>query len=227
LVEQFAIPLSYTGCFSAGAITLLQFFAQNFIFIPMQHTAFLSPVGSSDLEADPIFNVVIAYEDFDTGKRAKETYDFLVSNLGQECRFANQMWKFDVLGIPKLGEMAAKDAVSADIISISCHATHDLSPEVKAWINSWVQCRSNAIALVGLFGETDAYNDTQNVRGYLAEVARRAGMEFFAQPNPRPIKQVEGLYEPERGAQRDVKTLSALAGVIQRDQSFPRWGINE
>src|ERR1043166_8014683 len=102
----------------------------------MQHTAFHSPIGSSDLEAEPVFNVVIAYEDFDTGKHAKETYDFLVSNLGHECRFANQMWKFDVLGIPKLREMTAKDALTADIIIVSCHGTHDLSPEVKAWINS-------------------------------------------------------------------------------------------
>jgi hypothetical protein len=193
----------------------------------MQRTAYHSPIGPSDLEVEPVFNVVIAYEDFETGKHAKETYDFLVSNLSHECRFANQMWKFDVLGIPKLREMAAKDAVVADIIIISCHGTHELSADVKAWINSWIYQSSNAIALVALFGDGAVYNDNYNVRGYLAEVARLAHMEFFAQPNPLPVKHVEGLFETDRGTERDARTLSALAGVIKRDTTFPRWGINE
>jgi len=193
----------------------------------MQHTAFYSPVGSSDLEPDPIFNVVIAYEDFETGKQAKETYDFLVNNLRHECRFDNQMWKFDVLGISKLREMAAKDALMADIIIISCHGTHELPPQVKAWIDSWACGESNAIALVALLGDAGYESGCNQIRDYLAQVARRARMEFFAQPNDLAVKRFDESIALERGRKRDEKTLSALAGVIQREPSFPRWGINE
>jgi hypothetical protein len=210
-----------------GAITLLQFYIAHFIFIFMQHTAFYSPVGSSDLEPDPIFNVVIAYEDFETGKHAKETYDFLVNNLRHECRFENQMWKFDVLGIPKLREMAAKDALVADIIIISCRGTHDLSSDVKAWINAWLHAQSNAIALVALFGDDRDSSDNHHLREYLAEIARRAQMEFFAQPNGLPFKRFDESFPSERGVKRDDKALSVLAGMVQRDQTFPHWGINE
>lgn len=199
----------------------------GFIVISMQHTAFHSPIGSSDLEADPVFNVVIAYEDFETGKLAKETFDFLVSNLGHECSFSNQMWKFDVLGIPKLREMAAKDALEADIIIISCRGNHNLSPGLKTWINAWVYEPTNAIALVALFGDASLYGEVHNIRAYLAEIAKRAHMEFFAQPNPAPVKYVAGLFESERGVKRDDRTLNALAGSMQRDQTFPHWGINE
>jgi hypothetical protein len=193
----------------------------------MQHTAFYSPIGSSDLEPDPIFNVVIAYEDFETGKQAKETYDFLVSNLRHECRFENQMWKFDVLGIPKLREMAAKDALMADIIIISCHGTHELSADVKDWINGWVNGQTNAIALVALLGDADNDGDTRNIREYLADVARCARMEFFAQPNSFPVKRFDESFASDRGTKRDERALSALASIIQRDQTFPHWGINE
>ena len=51
------------------------------------------------MEINPTFNVVMAYEDFDTGKRAMRTYDYLVQHLGDECLFKNQMWKFDVLAV--------------------------------------------------------------------------------------------------------------------------------
>jgi hypothetical protein len=221
------LRLSYKPAGFDGAITLLRFFARHFIFKPMRQTAFYSPIGSSDLEPDPIFNVVIAYEDFETGKHAKETYDFLVRNLCHECRFDNQMWKFDVLGIPKLREIAAKDAVMADIIIISCHGTHDLSPEVKAWIDLWIDGQSNAIALVGLFADVDDDSDTHQVRDYLAHIARRAQMEFFAQPHSLAFKRFDESFASERGINRDEKALSALAGIIQRDQTFPHWGINE
>src|SRR5437867_8328337 len=70
----------------------------------------------SDPEANPNLNIVIAYEDFETGKQAKKTCDFLAQNLSDHCQVSNQMWKFDVLGIPKLREMAATDAAQADVV---------------------------------------------------------------------------------------------------------------
>src|SRR5262245_66109435 len=103
----------------------------------MRRETFSLPFGGSDLETNPAFNVLIAYDNFEAGKHAKTTYDFLVENLGQECEFANQMWKFDVLGIPKLGEMAAKDASDADIIIISSHAGRELSGQLQPWTQRW------------------------------------------------------------------------------------------
>ena len=192
----------------------------------MQRSASHSSIDSPDLEPETVFNVVIAYEDFETGKHGKETYDYLVSNLGHKCRFANQMWKFDVLSIPKLRQMAANDALIADIIIISCHGTHDLSSEVKAWVDSWICNEINAIALVALFSDVGAYSDNQ-IRSYLAQAAKRARIEFFAQPNPLPSNRLDEPFVLDRGTTRDDRALYVLSGIIERDQSFPHWGINE
>jgi len=73
------------------------------------HTLSLPTFGSSETEVNSILNVVIAYEDLETGKRAMKTYDYMVEHLGDQCLFANQMWKFDVLAVPKLREIAAKE----------------------------------------------------------------------------------------------------------------------
>src|SRR5947209_17488715 len=117
----------------------------------MQRSLTNHPFPPRNVDETPDFNVVIAYEDFESGKQAKATYDFLVENLGTNCRFSSQMWKFDVLGIPKLREMAAKDAAGADIVIVSCHGSNDLPVEVKAWIELWMADQSNTIALVALF----------------------------------------------------------------------------
>jgi len=181
-------------------------------------------LGFSDPDADPAFNVLIAYDDFEAGKHAKKTYDFLVEHLGGECEFANQMWKFDVLGIPKLREMAARDANAADIIIISCHAGVELPDEFKAWTELWLQEKCNAIALVALlgcpFGLTSEAHDTRN---YLADIARRGQMEFFCETE-------NAAYHPADQSKRLSKldaAVSALASAVERDTGSSRWGLNE
>src|SRR5262249_32148014 len=156
---------------------------QLVIFAPMQRTAFRPPSRASETDAGSAFNVVIAYEDFETGKLAKKTYDFLATHLGQECRFSNQMWKFDILMLPKLREMAAKDVGLADIVIISCHG-QELPEPVKLWIERWSgPDRPTPLALVALFeNSSESIFQTREARDYLAQVAKRAGMEFFAQP---------------------------------------------
>src|ERR1041385_735669 len=104
----------------------------------MHNTLSLTPMGTPDVEFSPSFSVVIAYEDFDTGKHAKKIYDYLAEHLKHEIQFTHQMWKFDVLAVSKLREMAAKDAVRADIIIVSAHGGADLPSEVKAWTEQWL-----------------------------------------------------------------------------------------
>jgi hypothetical protein len=197
------------------------------MLLDMQRTLTLLPVDSPEVESNPVFNVVIAYEDFETGKYAKETYDFLAQNLGRDCQLTNQMWKFDVLSIPKLREIAVRDATTADIILISCHG--DPLPEyVIKWAESWVMQGTHALALVALFDRPEAQGATvKSVREFLSGLAKRGQMEFFAQPDiwPGAMRRSTSLYV-QPGSEAAHRTLSTLAGVVHRDMT-PRWGINE
>jgi hypothetical protein len=198
-----------------------------YMLLDMQRTLSFPPVDSPEVESNPVFNVVIAYEDFETGKHAKETYDFLAQNIGRDCQLTNQMWKFDVLSIPKLREIAMRDATTADIILISCHG--DPLPEyVTKWAESWVMQGTHALALVALFDRPETQGGTvKSVREYLAAIAKRSQMEFFAQPDiwPGAMHRSNSLYiQPDSNATQ--RTLSTLAGTMRRDVT-PRWGINE
>jgi len=191
----------------------------------MQHTLTSCPPERAHFDSNPTFNVVIAYEDFQTGKHAKRTYDFLVEHLGCDCHFSNQMWKFEVLSIPKLREIAAKDVELADIVVVSCHGD-ELPPHVKAWIESWLMQGCRPLALVALFdAPSENHARTGPTRAYLASIAKRGNMEFFAQPDQWPGRlQAESATEP-RVDSRFEKTLSTLAGVVQRDIPASRWEV--
>lgn len=192
----------------------------------MQHTLTFPPAGSAEVDiTPPTLNVVIVYEDFETGTHAKKTYDYLVENVRPECRFTNQMWKFDVLSIPKLSEIAVRDAASADIVILSSHGG-ELPGHVKSWVESWLNTPGAPLALVVLFDSQ--LPETWATREYLAGVARRGKMAFFAQPDDWPDRRLTPAPVVfQQNADWNSRTLSTLAGAVQRDNTTPHWGINE
>lgn len=190
----------------------------------MQRTPLTPPVGfSAQTRSSTLLNVVIAYEDFETGKSAKRVYDVLLEYLGSECELSSLMWKFDVLRIPKLLDMAMRDAETADILVVSCRGQDELPPAVKRWLETGLA--EHPIALVGLFDSLGGYSHP--VREYLAAAARRAGVEFFARPDESAG--IPDLYDAgalQQIPRIDMKTWSMLSGMMQQDW-LPRRGIDE
>lgn len=194
----------------------------------MQHTLTYPPTRSSGLEFTPTnFNVLIVYEDFETGKQAKKTYDLLSENLGRECQCTSQMWKFEVLTIPKLRDIALKDAAMADIVIVSCHG-QELPRPVQDWLSSWVSAPANTLALVALLdGASEHALHNHAVRTYLADIARQGGMEFFCQPTDWSASTWRPGTSVQNSAQWRSRTLTTLAGTVQTEVHYPHWGINE
>src|SRR5690242_6346483 len=186
-------------------------------------TRALPSLRTSDSDVNSALNVVIAYEDLETGKRAMKTYEFMVEQLGAQCLFSNQMWKFDVLTVPKLREIAAKDAAAAELILISAHEGKPLPKEVKAWIDLWLSYNTQASALVGLFG---AESVESPVRNYLEDVAKRAGIEFFCQPGIWPGK-TKGQSAAARAWKRNENAFTYIPAGVVESPATSHWGINE
>jgi hypothetical protein len=153
----------------------------------MQNAANQRSVSSSGGKVVPTFRVVIVYEDFRTARQAQQACDFLAANLTHEWQVTSQMWKFDLLRIPELRELAAEDALLANLIIVSCNGDGELPADVRTWIEMWLGHDADAVALVALLdcppGQAERAQVTQ---GYLKRVAQRAHMEFIAWPQALP-----------------------------------------
>jgi hypothetical protein len=187
----------------------------------MQRAAIHLPSNSADRGTIPEFNVVIAYEDFNAGKQAKAAYDFLVANLTHEWSISRQMWKFEVLGIPELRNMAAKEAARANLIIVSSCGDRDLPVEVKAWIEAWLGYQGNSVALVALFDcPPEGAERTQVAQAYLEGVAKRGRMEFFTWPELWPERAgLRGGALLDRCWDMTGEALVPLATVGAREES--------
>ena|ERR1035437_3424380 len=197
--------------------------------LAMQSAAIDPPVVSSDGEIIPVFSVVIAYEDFTTGKQAKRAADFLVANLSHEWQVTSQMWKFEVLSIPELREMAAKDAAMADLIIVSSHGDDELPADVKGWVEMWRGHEGGAGALVAFFDRPPEHaGHAQVTHAYLEGVAKRGQMEFFAWPEVGSGKgSRQELLVLDRPWEMTGDTSVPLAAVASREESFSHRRINE
>ena len=195
----------------------------------MQSAATPPSTASSDREDIPIFSVVIVFEDFSTGKQAKQAYDFLVANLSHEWQVTSQMWKFEVLSLPELREMAAKDAAMANLVIVSSRGDRELPSEVKAWIDKWLGHKGDTVALIALFDSPpEQAEHAQATQTYLERVAERGNMEFFTWPQVGPgMKGRQESVALDRRSEMAERRLFPPVVVVPRETSFAHWGINE
>jgi hypothetical protein len=120
--------------------------------------------------------IVIAYDTAATAKRAEAIYERLTERLGNDFDFEQRLWRFDVLEEETLRAEAAKDTADADIVIVATNDDNKLPEGVQSWLESSLQQHAGGAALVALLD-----HPSPPVQPYLEEVARRGGMDFFAQ----------------------------------------------
>ena len=134
-----------------------------------------------DLDARPKFKVAIIYEDSAAGKRAKHFYDRVIRELLDECDFSVELWNFQVLTVPEIGDSAAKAAAQADFVILSMHRKAQLSVRTRDWIERWSGLiTDNRSALVVLLDRPGRKRGAvASTLDYLRKVADRKGISFY------------------------------------------------
>ena len=133
------------------------------------------------LEAKTPFNVVIAYEDFAAARRAKRLYESLLRALGDELAFDLSLWRFEVLALPRLRDVATQQAAEANMLIVSTSTEGDLAREVKNWLEAGLKQRENfPTSLVALSGGCSVADDSSPAHVSLHAMAFRFQLDFFA-----------------------------------------------
>ena len=147
----------------------------------MQSLLLSQEMLSGDRSPSTPFNVVIMYEDFETGKRAKKGLDYVAEELGNDLEFRHSMWRLDILQDPKLKVRATPALAEADLLIISLRGEGQLPAKIRALIDERLaQTVNHQCALVALF-EGSSPATRSSVYAFLATLARQHGLDFFEQ----------------------------------------------
>jgi hypothetical protein len=159
------------------------------------------------------------------------------------------MWKFDMLELDKLQDMAAGDAAEADIILISTGGAGELSPGVQQWVELWLSRKQRESSAFVSLNEPDPDGTAESpaVGEYLQNIASRGNVTFFSQRGNLPVPDFQStvkaiyheaeqimsaaaaiLQQPDPdGRWKREQTSSATAANLQRSSRSGGWGINE
>ena len=127
--------------------------------------------------ANPVLKVVLIYENFAAGVRARSFFEKLASALHRKLE--EEMWNFDALGMREMRNAAASAARKADVVAVSVSGQLELPGTVRAWFDMWLWIlEEESPVLLALFDSSREPNIVP-IHDYLNRFARRAGIEFF------------------------------------------------
>src|SRR5882762_2685118 len=123
----------------------------------MQTEIFEIPTYAGSRRTSAHLNVVIAYADFSSATLAKQILEESLRVLSSHFVVKTTLWKFDLLNLAGLREMATQDAAEAQIIIISAHKEYGLPDGAKTWVES---CLTNPavkeVAFVALMKDEES-----------------------------------------------------------------------
>ena len=123
--------------------------------------------------------MVILYEDFATGLRARRVGGILAEALRASGRFEPALWRWDVLQDPQFQRRAVDEVARADLLIVSVHRRLPAVP-LGALLDAWLAAKARrASHLVALVDGTGARG---SVAACLWELARRRGLDCLVSP---------------------------------------------
>jgi hypothetical protein len=175
----------------------------------------------------PCLSVLILYEDFGTGLRAKHSLDMLPKQGPAPAPWSTKLWRIDLLSDPLLGEQAVLEAAAADVIILSVHGRGELPAVVREWLNSWLGRKQNRPCVLGVLldSEEASQGGDNPVLAYAQQVATAAGANLFYGYSEAPVSELDSVMTEID--ERACQSSSVLEDMLKRTESYRGWGINE
>ncbi len=170
--------------------------------------------------------IVVLYHDSPSREQAMNVCSRMISKFWQDLPFEFSWWKFSFLADPVMAGLAAQAAASADIVLFSVSTPDELSSEVKACIELWLDQKPNPGGLlVALVGREGDVKETSNpAHDHLRRIAQRGKMEFVSRWESSAL---EGTAYVDMMMSRANQVSPILEEMLQRTQPPQHWGINE
>jgi acetylornithine deacetylase/succinyl-diaminopimelate desuccinylase-like protein len=176
-------------------------------------------------------DVLLVYEDFSTGLRARQAFEKVARQLKLDADFKVNLWKFDLLREPALLERAATEAAQADIVFLSAHGQDELPEAAHTWFDQWFERRDGKPCALVVLLDTLAGNTAKAHQAWepLRAAALASGLDVFLHAAEELQTVRQSALDQTRPHPESRAALMDLDESLQRaePQPYRHWGINE
>lgn len=183
----------------------------------MNNSMAIGTEQNARLNTHILLKFVLAYEDYVTGTRARIALDKVIRGLGDRFAFVRNTWKFTVLDLPYLREIASAEAAEADMVIIAAYEGRDLPPAVHSWLDSWISRRNGEggclLALLIDYEDQLQPGAPAPVCNYLRSLAAKAKMDYLTQKIEGPNPEIE--VAPQNLENDDQKVMQCWGNFLR------------
>ncbi len=171
---------------------------------------------------------VVAYEDRSTRDRVIRASDQLVNRLQDELEFDFSWWRFDYFKDESLAELAANDAIQADVLVVAAHSA-EFPAALRSWLESWAHRKQNLpSALVGMLGNANDAKAWSTNHTFLSSIAAKSGMDYLPRLSMSAFGSQAAAHDPFSAVQTRAETMTpVMEDILNFHPPYRRWGINE
>ena len=179
-----------------------------------------------DKESRAVRSVVVLHEDGRTRQEAVRFCDHLVRHFWATSQFDVNWWSLSQLEQqPSVSGQAVEKAAAADLILFALEPDGTLTPEMLAWIENWINQRSERegalVALMDPAAEPSGRSTEKYM--YLRQAAHRAGMDYLTHlPADLPHSIPDSL---EYCSERAGQITSVLDEILRRAAPLPQQAL--
>lgn len=192
----------------------------------MKYVDALAERGSGGGGESLSLEVVVVYDDLETGLKASQALDRTMQRLETSVDMQVNFWRFDLFRESAFLQRVARQ--EADIVFFSTHGQAQLPATVDSWFREWLgRQRGEPRALaVWLDDQTkDTPGATEMVQE-LSAAARLAGVDVFLHATEAETEWESAFEDIHRRAETRTLLLDEVLHRVERPP-FREWGINE
>lgn len=174
-------------------------------------------------------DVLVVYEDLETGLRASETLDRIARRLKATVDMHVDFWRYDLFREPVIFQQLARQ--EAGIVFFSTHGRTQLPATVNSWFRERFGCQGDGPRALAVLLDEKA-KDAPGAAEMLEELsaaAQLAGVDVFPQ-----VTEAAGAETQRQSALEDIRrraeTKARLPDEVLHEAERPffrEWGINE
>lgn len=192
----------------------------------MKYVDALAERGSGGRGEALSLDVLVVYDDLETGLKASQTLDRTMQRLETSVDMQVNFWRFDLFREPAFLQQVASQ--KADIVFFSTHGRAKLPATVDSWFREWFGRQRGEPRALAVWLD-DKAKDTPGATEMVEELsaaARLSGVDVFLHVAEAETECESVIEDIHRRAETRTLLLDEVLHRVERPP-FREWGINE